>query len=385
MVVFNYDEPATALTQILEWVEERIDLAHGAAVEERHVKALQWEPVDHVPVSFFAPLAEPFVSYPYFEVFNDPTKMLVNELVGPEAMLGASPSMINSVLIKDDLPLQIRANYGVGLIASLFGAESEVTGDNFPWVRPIGLAAVKRLVAGGVPDLQGGLFQRALDTMAYYREALAPYPKCRQAIHITQPDLQGPFDIAAQLWGGEIFTAFYDDPGFLRELLDLLAETYVLVCRKLAAASTEFAREGFIYLHLTICKGRCLLKDDSSVMLSPRLYTEFIRPANEKVLQAMGGGGIHFCGSGDQWRSEFVDTDGLVAVDFGQLYLNDVLAWAATLRERRLPVVNTHWTRDAFVQSDPVRLFPTGASLAVVVDSLDEVREIMEGVGHPNH
>jgi hypothetical protein len=300
-------------------------------------------------------------------------------------MLGASPSIINSVIIQDDFPLQIRANFGVGLAASLLGAKSEVTGDNFPWVRPMGLEAVKQLVAHGVPELSGGLFQRALDTMAYYIEALAPYPKCRRAIHVTQPDLQGPFDIAVQLWGGEIFTAFYDDPILLWELLDVVGETYVLACRKLAAASTGAAREEFIYLHFTICKGRCLLKDDSSVMLSPKLYAEFIRPANEKVLQAMGGGGIHFCGSGDQWRSEFVDTKGLVAVDFGQLYLNDVPAWAAMLRERGLPIVNTDWTYDAFVQSDPARLFPTGASFAVVVGSLDEAREIMERVENPDH
>jgi hypothetical protein len=134
MMSFDYGEPSAALTQVLEWVEERIDLAHVVAVEERHINTLRWEPVDRAPVTFVVPVSEPFVPYPYFEVFHDPVKMLVNELVGPYAMLGASPSIINSVIIQDDFPLQIRANFGVGLAASLLGAKSEVTGDNFPGV-----------------------------------------------------------------------------------------------------------------------------------------------------------------------------------------------------------------------------------------------------------
>lgn len=378
-MTFDFDEPSVALTQILEWLEEQIDLAHLAAVEDWHIKTLQWEPVDRPPVILSAPVQEPFALYPYNEAFHDLTKMLVNDLVGPYAVLGPSPSIVNSVLIKDDFPLQIRANYGVGLIASLFGAEIEVRGDNFPWVRPMGPEALKRLVARGVPDLKGGLFQQALDTMAYYKEALAPYRKCRQAIHITQPDLQGPFDIAAHLWGGEIFTAFYDHPDFLRELLDLLAETYILACREFAVESTETIREDFIYLHFTICKGKCLLKDDSSVMLSPKIYAEFIRPANQKVLQALGEGGIHWCGSGDHWRSELLDTRGLVAIDWGDPNMIDLPAWAAVLRERKLPVVNMNWDAEAFFASDPACLFPTGASFTVAVDSLEKARARISG------
>jgi hypothetical protein len=252
---FDCDTPSVALTQILEWLEERIDLDHLVDVEERHIKALQWEPVVRPPVTFSAPVAEPFAVYPYSEAFRDATKMLVNELIGPYAALGPSPSIVNSVLIKDDYPLQIRAFYGVGLFVSLFGARSEVVGDNFPWTRPIGLEALKRHVARGVPDLNSELFRRVLDTMAYYKEVLSPYPKCRQAIHITQPDLQGPFENAAHMWGSDIFTAFYDCPDFMRELLDFLAETWVLACRKFAAESTEAVREDFIYLHFAIREG----------------------------------------------------------------------------------------------------------------------------------
>lgn len=374
---FDYDTPSVALVQILDWLEEHIDLEHLVTVEDRHIRALNWEPVDRPPISLSAPVPEPLAVYPYSEAFQDPTKMLVNELVGPYAAVGPSESIVNSVVFKDDSPLQIRAAYGTGLFVSLFGVESEVLGDNFPWVRPVGLESVKELVGRGVPDLNGDLFRRALGTMAYYREVLAPYPKCRQAIHITQPDLQGVFESAGLLWGGEIFTAFYDCPDFLRELLDLLAETWVLACRRLAAESTETARDGFIYLHFSIFKGNCLLKDDSCVMLSPDIYADFIRPVNEKVLKAMGGGGIHFCGNGDQWRSEMLDTENLVCVDFGQPCLFDLPAWVTLLRDRSIGVGRMEWPVEEFLRVDPAHLFPTGAAFTVILDDFAQAGEIM--------
>jgi hypothetical protein len=375
---FDCDTPSVALTQILEWLEERIDLDHLVNVEERHIKALQWEPVVRPPVTFSAPVAEPFAVYPYSEAFRDATKMLVNELIGPYAALGPSPSIVNSVLIKDDYPLQIRAFYGVGLFVSLFGARSEVVGDNFPWTRPIGLEALKRHVARGVPDLNSELFRRVLDTMAYYKEVLSPYPKCRQAIHITQPDLQGPFENAAHMWGSDIFTAFYDCPDFMRELLDFLAETWVLACRKFAAESTEAVREDFIYLHFAIVKGKGLLKDDSTVMLSPSIYSEFIRPMNEKVFHALGAGGIHWCGNGDQWRSELVDTKGLACIDWGNPDMIDLPAWAEILRERRLPVARMEWKASEFAEVAPTKLFPTGASFTVMVDDFEQAKAMIQ-------
>lgn len=373
MTTIDYGEPAAAAEQILGWIEARLDLDHVAAVESRRLRALNWQPVDHPPVTVSAPVPEPFRIYPYAEAFADPAKMLVNDLVGPGMVWGAdSPSIVNSVVLRDDFPLQIRANYGIGVIASLFGAEIHVVEDNMPWVQPIGPIPLEQALAHGVPGLDGGLLPRALETMAYYREALAPYPNCRRAIHITQTDLQGPFDIAAQLWGGEIFTAFHDRPELLRELLELIGDTYVRVCRAVAAASTARAGDDGIYLHFTICRGGCLLKDDSSIMLSPRTYAEFIRPANARVLEALGGGGIHWCGSGQHWRPEFVATDGLRCIDWGNPEKLDLPGWQALLCERRLPVAQMQWEAARFLGVRPDRIFPTGAAFTVSATSAAE-------------
>jgi hypothetical protein len=381
----SFDDPAVALEQLLEWLEARIDPEHVAAVEERHLKALEWQPMDRPSITFSAPVAAPLTAYPYRQAFQDPTRMLVNELVGPYAAVGPSPSIVNSVLIRDDYPLQIRAFYGVGLMASLFGARSEMVEDQFPWVRPIGVEGVKSVVARGEPELNSELFQRVLDTMAYYKEVLAPYPICRQMLRITQPDLQGPFDIAAQLWSGDIFTAFYDCPELLRELLDLIAETYVLACRRLAAEATDVIRDDFLYLHFTIVKGRCLLKDDSSTMLSTRLYSEFIRPVNEKVVQAMGSAGIHWCGNGDQWRDQMLSMPNLVSLDWGNPDKIDLPVWAALLRQHRLPVARMEWSAPAFLERMPTRLFPTGATFTVMTEEIGQATTILEAIQTDTH
>lgn len=378
--LMDYRVPRTALAQLLEWLEETIDLKHLARVEERHMQAMRWERLARPPVTFSAPVPPPFEIYPYSEAFRDPTKMLVNELIGPYAAVGPSPSIVNSVLIKDDYPLQIRAFYGIGLFVSLFGVESEVVDDNFPWVRPIGAEAVKRVVARGIPALEGGLFGQALDTMAYYREVLAPYPKCRQAIHITQPDLQGPFENAGHLWGGDVFAGIYECPDLLRELLDLLAETWIRACRKLAAASTEKARDDFIYLHFGLFEGGGLLKDDSCVMLSPKAYREFVRPINEKILATLGGGGIHWCGNGDQWRAEVLQTKNLLCLDFGQPYVVDLKRWADLLREHHIPIARMEWPLDRFETADPISLFPTGAGFTILLDDFRQARPVMEAI-----
>jgi hypothetical protein len=73
--------------------------------------------------------------------------------------------------------------------------------------------------------------------MALARLQTGVYTACH--IHLASQSTFEVFDIAAQLWGRDIFAAFYDCPKFLREALDLIAETYIRVCRTFAAASTE--------------------------------------------------------------------------------------------------------------------------------------------------
>ena len=71
----------------------------------------------------------------------DPANRSTWEPIGPEDP-GQVADVHNHVtacrdLIDDDLPYTIRANFGTGIIASMFGARIEQLGENPPWVRPL--------------------------------------------------------------------------------------------------------------------------------------------------------------------------------------------------------------------------------------------------------
>lgn len=378
---FDPRDPAGYLKDILEWLEARIDLDHLAGVEERFRAAYHWEPVDRPPLIISCEVPAPFVVYPYRDAFYDMIKMMVNELVGPGLMFGfGSVSVVNSVVIKDDFPLQIRPNYGIGLLPSMLGGTCEVPENAMPWVKPIGIERLRPIIAAGVPQLAGGLFAQAMETMDFFREKLAPYPKCRQAIRITQPDLQGPFENLAQLWGGDIMFAYYEDPAFLIEGMEFMCEAYLQVCRKLTEYATQDGPADLIYLHYSMQRGKCLLKDDSSVMISPKAFVEFIRPMNGRILTEMGGGSVHYCGQAEQWRNEFPDTPGLLGMDLGQPYMVDMPAWKPLLQAKGISFTNAPYPLEEWEAREPLDLLPTGASFRVDTGTLDAARRLLDGL-----
>jgi len=325
----------TELREVLDYLEATLDTEHLEGVRRRSIAALQYEPVEPPPLSLSFPVDEErWPAYPYAEAFEDPEKMMVNEL------LKSFGSTVNSAEVRDDFPLQIRSNHGVGIIASLFGLNCRIVFDNMPWVDHVEtIKEVRQIVDGGLLDLRGGLVARVLETHAFYRERLAPYPKCRECIHVTQPDLQGPFDIVHLIWGADVYTALYDEPDLVRSLLELVTDAYIGVWRLLQPTQSDRADEGHIYLHGQIVSGHALIKDDSCINLRPEMYRELVRPCDERILQAAGGGGIHFCGCGDHLRDEMLSIEGIECVDFGQPQQNDFGGWQRECAERKIGIV----------------------------------------------
>ena len=120
------------LTRLLDFIEDTLDAQRQAAAEAMFMRALSYQPVERLPLVMLYPLDEDFAFqlYPHHEIFDDPEKMLFNELV---CAFGTSIACRNQV--SDDLPLTVRANFGVVIVASLFGAHVEQQGDNPPWIR----------------------------------------------------------------------------------------------------------------------------------------------------------------------------------------------------------------------------------------------------------
>lgn len=349
----------TELGELLDHLERALDPDHVADVRQRSIAALKYQPVDPPPISLQFPYDERrWQPYAYADAFEDPEKMMVNEL------LSSFGSAVNSAEVKDDFPVGIRSNHGVGIVASLFGLNCRIVFDNMPWVDHVAdTDAVRRVVDAGLPDVRGGLVAKVLATHQFYREKLANYPVCQQCIRVTQPDLQGPFDIAHLIWGADIFLAVYDEADLVHGLLGLVTEAYIQVWRLLQATVDDAAGEGFIYLHGQIIPGHALIKDDSCVNLREDTYRDFVRPCDARILSAVGGGGVHFCGRGDHLMDQILTLQGLRCIDFGEPQKNDFSQWQARCADRKIGLVRLLLNLLDEPADRVRRDFPTGASL----------------------
>ncbi len=234
--------------------------------------------------------------------------------------------------------LAVRCNYGTGIMPTLFGAKlfvmDEVT-DTLPTSIPLGglahatadgatqsavvsqaAAAIKALLDRGIPDLRTGLGGQVLTMAERYRTLLEPYPKIRRYVHIYHPDMQGPMDICELLWGSGLFVALLEAPDLVTALLELVTETYIRFMRAWTD-SIPFA-DGYNVHWAMLHKGNIMLRDDSAMNLSPRMFETFIQPYDGRLLRELGGGALHFCGRGDHYIQKAAQMDGLHAINMSQ-------------------------------------------------------------------
>ena len=54
--------------------------------------------------------------------------------------------------------------------------------------------------------------------------------------------------------------------------------------------------------------------------MSPETYREFVVPYNSRVLQAFGGGAVHYCGDATHHADSFLEMEGLKALNIFNLY-----------------------------------------------------------------
>ena len=366
---------AEQLDSLLEYLEERVDLDHARQVETLHLDAIMYRDVPFLPLSVSFPVDGRFTPFAYHEAFDDPEKMLFNEL------LTSFSSIYNSVLLKDHFPLHIRSNHGIGIIASLFGARCKIIQDNMPWVEHLdGMDAVREMVAQGLPDLESGLGSKVIATYRYFRDKLREYPKCHEAIRITQPDLQGPFDIAHLLIGTDIFYEVYDHAPLLHQLLELITETYIAFRRHIDELLTDRTPEDAVYVHGGIYGGKVILKDDTAAInLSQGMYDEFSKHYNDKILEAFGRGSLHYCGPGRDWHFDSMNCPWLGGLHFGNPEMHSLEYVYGYWSRRRVPILWWGNHQDYAFLDEVCRLrIPTGVTSVAKAANLEDARRIMD-------
>ena len=363
------------LWRLLDHLEETLDPARQERIEALYRQALNWEPVQRLPLVLSYPLPEdaPFRPYPHSQVFDDPEVMLYNELTHA---FGTSIACRDR--LGDDLPCTIRANFGTVIIASLFGARVEQVDENPPWVRPLEAPDAYKAILDRDPlDYSQGWCPRVIARYRFYRETLQSYPKLRQVIKLVLPDLQGPLDTAELLRGSELYLDFCQQPDLVSRVLGHIARAQVGYARHLAAYVTDKV-EGWAHQHATMIRGNILLRNDSSIMISTEMYDNLVAPHDGYVLREMGGGGIHSCGRFEHQVPGYLRLPGIRCIDLGQPEMNDLDRIYAAVRPQRVSLIRISVDKGELLSGGVMKRFPTGASLLYQAKSLSEAQQVME-------
>ena len=363
------------LSKLLDSLSERVDGARYDAIDRRFRLSLACEPVDRPPVvvTYPYPKEVSFQPFPHREVFDDPEKMLYNELVS-----AFDTSIVLQQEIGDDLPFTVRANFGTVLVASMFGSTVEQREDNPPWIVHQGgrTPSLEEIADTDSSDFSTGWAPRATETMRLYQEVLSGYPELRKSVRVVLPDLQGPFDNLELIRGSDVFAELVENPEAVEHALANLAAAQVNLSRYFSQWTSE-PYEGFCHQHAVMLKGSVLLRNDSCVMVSPAMYREQIAPHDEKVLHELGGGGLHSCGNIGHLVDEFLRLPSIRSLDLGQPELNDVDGIYRKALERGVPLIRVAVTAEEIDSGSYRKRFPTGAVLLHRAVNFEEARRVV--------
>lgn len=347
----------------LEDLERRINPEEEERLEKEWLAFADGKCTD----PFFSPrreISRPTVDYP---------PMLINDAFKREDwMVYHQLKLVSEELEsgKGNL-LNVRANYGTGIIPSMFGAEVYYMDDKLDTLactRPLadGEDGVRRILEARKADYTKGLAGNVFRFAQVYAEAVKDYPKIRRYVHVYNPDLQGPFPLADELWGGDIYYAMYEDEDLLHDMVGFMADTYIDFIRKWQSMYPSFDDTHSVEWGL-LHRGKTIVRNDAVMNISGDMYEEFVKPYDQRILNTLTGG-IHFCGRGDHYIDHVGSLENISCVNMSQPHLNKMdIIYKHTI-ERGIPIIGMPEAEVLRAREAGVNLrglVHSGASLAV--------------------
>lgn len=303
---------------LLEDIENRIN----PEIEDDFVN--QWQKFwnNEITEIIFTPKRK-VVSVPNIELQD----ININDAIDDyEMMLDMQLAGVSRALNSSVEALSMRANYGTGIMTSLFGAEifkMSREHNTLPTTRSFhDTDDIRKIVDRGMPKLDDALGKKVFNFGEMCLDVFAHYPKISKYVFVYHPDTQGPLDIAELLWGGEMFYELYDDPDFVHTLMQLITNTYVCF---LDHWFEMYPNRKDLNVHWGYwMSGNICLRDDSAVNLSPEQYAEFALKYDKYLLDYYGGGMVHYCGKGDHFINQLVSIKSLTGINLSQPHLNNM-------------------------------------------------------------
>jgi uroporphyrinogen-III decarboxylase len=219
--------------------------------------------------------------------------------------------------IDDDFVPYLMPWYGTVVAASALGCQIEFYPKQDPAANPrfYPVATPEDVRRLEIPDPEkDGLMPRVLDCLRYM--------KANSFLPVGYTDFQGPLTTANQLMGyDKLIYLMHDYPNVMHELMDKVTETLIRWVKAQKALIGEPLDEciGDQQVYTGEHAG-VWFSDDDAVLMSQRTYREFVVPYNSRVLEAFGGGCIHYCGNATHHADNFLVTKGLKALNIYNLY-----------------------------------------------------------------
>ena len=201
--------------------------------------------------------------------------------------------------------------FGIGVVPSAMGCEIEFVKNGDPAIRNAAIGHPDQIRELKKPDpYRDGLMPKVLEVIDHMRK--------QTDLPVSVTDTQGPLNIALSVCGLEnLFSWMLLFPDRAHDLMEISTEVlidWIRVQKRHAGQEIEsgawphgiFLPEGL---------GGVWLSDDDCTQLPADMYREFVVPYNSKVLNAFGGGTIHFCGTAEHQLQNFLDTDGLTGIN----------------------------------------------------------------------
>ena len=261
-------------------------------------------------------------------------KMLVNDALDDVTdMIYQQLWSVNQVLENGEgTMLNLRSNYGTGIIPSIFDAPIHImprNTDTLPGSKPFpdGSQGIRRILNEGRNwDYSKGFAGKTFEMAEQFLTLAEAFPKVRRFVHYYNPDLQGPLALCEVLWGSSFYEDFYDEDAMeshlLEDALDFFTELYLDFTDRFHRLAPTFDTEHSVEwgcLH----RGGTIIRNDSAMNISGELYREYVMPRDQKIIAAVGGG-IHFCGCGHHYIQHVASIQGLSCVNLSEPARNDM-------------------------------------------------------------
>lgn len=252
-------------------------------IAERHHRALSWEPQDWIPLGII-------VSNPEYA-----HGLTYDKWLDPAPFFEVQARILLDTLAvgSDTLPVLPLNHLGDVLIPTMFGAELFVPQEMADSLQDTGatplpvLDSIAQVDELEMPEISDGLMPDFAEIVRKWR-TWAP-----NWVSIITPFPVGPFSLAAELRGSNLFIDVIDDPQRCHHLMDLCAHMLIRTEKYLASLArnpTSLPLSNFGVRSL----GR-RIGDDTIINLSPAQTKAFAVPHLETIARKLGPATVHFC------------------------------------------------------------------------------------------